>query len=264
MMPDLKYQMLERSSKMIQRISSGIDGIDEMLGGGFPAGHVVVVIGDSGTGKTTLVLQYIMEGLKNNEPGLYITIEEEKESIIATARAYGWDIEKYIKENKLALLKLDLSDIKTAARQIKTELPEIIKTFGTKRLVIDSITLFSMMFDTVSERRIRLVDMIKAIKKAGITALFTAEVNADNTLHSKDGIVEYSSDGVLLLQQNELDRNIRLMIRVIKMRRIQHDRLYRPYEITDKGLVVFPNEMVFQEMGLDDDDVRTRKKRYPV
>jgi KaiC domain protein len=264
MMPDLKYQMLERSSKMIQRISSGIDGVDEMLGGGFPAGHVVAVIGDSGTGKTTLVLQYIMEGLKNNEPGLYITIEEEKESIIATARAYGWDLEKYIKENKLALLKLDLSDIKTATRRIKTELPEIIKTFGTKRLVIDSITLFSMMFDTVSERRIRLVDMIKAIKKAGITALFTAEVNADNTLHSKDGIVEYSSDGVLLLQQNELDRNIRLMIRVIKMRRIQHDRLYRPYEITDKGLVVFPNEMVFQEMGLDDDHVKTRKKRYPV
>ncbi|GFO97942.1 hypothetical protein ig2599ANME_2153 [groundwater metagenome] len=159
MMSDLKYQMLERSSKMIrnERVSSGIDGLDEMLGGGFPSGHVVVVIGDSGTGKTTLVLQYIMEGLLNNEPGLYITIEEEKESLIATARAYGWDLEKYIKENKLALLKLDLSDIKTTARRIKSELPEIIKTFGTKRVVIDSITLFSMMFDDVTERRIRLV-----------------------------------------------------------------------------------------------------------
>jgi KaiC domain protein len=256
--------MLERSSKMIQRVSSGIDGLDEMLGGGFPAGHVVVVIGDSGTGKTTLVLQYIMEGLLKNEPGLYITIEEEKESIIATAKAYGWDMEKYIKEHKLALLKLDLSDMKTTARQIKSELPGIIKTLGTKRLVIDSITLFSMIFDDVTERRIRLLGLIKAIKKAGITALFTAEVNADNTLHSKDGIVEYSSDGVLLLQQNELDRNIRLMTRVIKMRRIQHDRLYRPYEITDKGLVVFSNEMVFQELGVDDDPARTRKKRYPV
>ncbi len=62
MMSDLKYQMLERSSKLIQRVSSGIDGLDEMLGGGFPTGHIVVVIGDSGTGKTTLVLQYIMDG----------------------------------------------------------------------------------------------------------------------------------------------------------------------------------------------------------
>ncbi|GFO97943.1 KaiC domain protein, AF_0351 family [groundwater metagenome] len=83
-------------------------------------------------------------------------------------------------------------------------------------------------------------------------------------MHSKDGIVEYSSDGVILLQQNESDRNIRLMIRVIKMRRIQHDRLYRPYEITDKGILVFPNEMVFQEMGMDYDTTRVRKKRYPV
>jgi len=108
------------------------------------------------------------------------------------------------------------------------------------------------------------VGLIKAIKKAGITALFTAEVNADNTLHSKDGIVEYSSDGVLLLQQNELDKDIRSMMRIIKMRRIQHDRLYRPYEITDNGLLVFPNEMIFQEMGMDADAARARKKRQPV
>lgn len=265
MMSDLKYQMSERSSKIQNhRVSSGIEGLDEMLGGGFPMGHIIVVIGDSGTGKTTLVLQYMMDGLLKNEPGLYITIEEDKESLITTARAYGWDLEKYIKENKLALLKLDLSDIKTTARRIKSELPEIIRNFGTKRLVIDSITLFSIMFDDVSERRIRLVELIKAIKKAGITALFTAEVNSDNTLHSKDGIVEYSSDGVLLLQQNEFDKDIRSMMRVIKMRRIRHDRLYRPYEITDSGLLVFPNEMIFHEMGLDADAARTRKKRQPV
>ncbi len=117
------------------------------------------------------------------------------------------------------------------------------------------------MFDDVSERRIRLVGLIKAIKKAGITALFTAEVNTDNTLHSKDGIVEYSSDGIILLQQNDLDRNMRLMIRVMKMRRIQHHRLYRPYEITDKGLLVFPNEMVFHDMVMDADPTRAGKKR---
>ncbi|MDW7725659.1 MAG: ATPase domain-containing protein [Candidatus Methanoperedens sp.] len=256
--------MLERSSKLIQRVSSGIEGLDDILGGGFPEGHVVVVIGDSGTGKTTMVLQYIMEGLLKNEPGLYITIEEDKESIIATAKAYGWDMEKYIKENKLALLKLDISDMKATARQIKSELPGIIKTFGTKRLVIDSITLFSMIFDDATERRIRLVGLIKAIKKAGITALFTAEVNADNTLHSKDGIVEYSSDGVILLQQNEFDTSIKLMTRVVKMRRIRHDRLYRPYEITDKGLVVFSNEMVFHEVGMYDVPASARKPRQPV
>jgi KaiC domain protein len=229
------------------RISSGIKGLDDMIGGGFPEGHIVVVIGESGVGKTTFAMQFLMDGLVNKEPAIYISIEEEKESLIASARVYGWDMEKYIKDNKLAILNLDLSDIKTTSRKIKTELPEFIESFGAKRMVIDSITLFSIMFDDVIERRIRLAGLIKAIRKVGITSLFTAEVNTDSTQHSKDGIIEYTSDGVLFLAHNEIERNIKLMMRVVKMRRIQHDRSYRPYEITNKGIVVYPNEMVFHE-----------------
>ncbi len=246
---DLKYQMSERSFKK-ERISSGIKGLDEMLGGGFPNGHIITAIGDSGTGKTTLALHYILDGLLKGEPGIYITIEEEKESIISAGNAFGWDIEKYIREEKLAILKLDLSDIKTTARRVKSELPRFIGSFGAKRLVIDSITLFSMMFDDVIERRIRLFGLNKAIKKAGITALFTAEVNTGNRHHSKDGIVEYSSDGVIFLQANETERNIKLIMRIIKMRKIQHDRMYRPYEITGKGMLVYPNEMLYHDFGI--------------
>lgn len=252
MMADLKFQMSERSfNKMLnERVSSGVKGLDEMLGGGFPHGHIIVALGHSGTGKTTLALHYIMDGLLKDEPCIYISIEEEKESIIYAARVFGWDLEKYIKENKLAIIKLDLSDIKTTARRVKTELPFIIESFGAKRLVIDSITLFSMMFEDVIERRIRLFGLNKAIKKAGITALYTAEVNADNQVHSKDGMVEYSADGVLFLQQNDCDKNIKLIMRVIKMRKIQHDRSYRPYEITGKGLFVYSNDFVYQDFGL--------------
>ena len=248
MMMDLKYQMSEKLSNTIisNRISSGIKGLDNMIGGGFPEGHIVVVIGDTGVGKTTFAMQFVMDGLVKKEPAIYISIEEEKESLIASAMVYGWDMEKYIKENKLAILNLDLSDIKTTARKIKTELPEFIESFGAKRMVIDSITLFSMMFDDVIERRIRLAGLIKAIRKVGITSLFTAELNTDSTRHSKDGIVEYTSDGVLIFAHNEVEKNIKLMMRVVKMRRVQHDRSYRPYEITNKGIVVYPNEMVFQ------------------
>jgi len=242
-----------------ERISSGVRGLDEMLGGGFPPGHIIVAMGGSGTGKTTLALHYIIDGLLKGESGIYITIEEEKESIINAAGAYGWNLEKYLKDNKLAILKLDLSDIKTTARRVKSELPEIIEFFGAKRLVIDSITLYSIMFDDIIERRIRLFGLNKAIKKAGITALYTAEVNAQNQLNSKDGMVEYSADGVLFLQQNESEKNIRLVMRVIKMRKIQHDRLYRPYEITGKGMLVYPNEMIYSDFEKDTDISRAGK-----
>jgi len=250
--------MSERSfnKNSIERISSGVHGLDEMLGGGFPRGHIIVAIGGSGTGKTTLALHYILDGLLKGESGIYISIEEEKESLISAASAYGWNIEKYIKDNKLAILKLDLSDIKTTARRIKNELPELIRSFGAKRLVIDSITLFSMMFDDTIERRIRIFGLNSAIKKAGITALYTAEVNVDNPNYSKDGMIEYSADGVVFLQQNESEKNIKMIMRVIKMRKIQHDRLYRLYEITDKGLLVYPNEMVYNDFGKDNDLAR--------
>ncbi len=233
------------------RVSSGVKGLDEMLSGGFPSGHITVVVGDSGTGKTTLALQYILDGLHKGESGLYISIEEEKESLISTAATYGWNLEKYIEENKLKFLKLDLSDIKMTVRRVINDLPVLIKSFGAKRLVIDSITLFSMMFNDSIERRIRLAGLNKAIKKAGITALYTSEINLDNPIHSKDGIVEYASDGVLFLQQNHNSHSIKLNMRVIKMRRTQHDRLYRPYEITGNGVVVYPTDVTFQDVECD-------------
>jgi KaiC domain protein len=253
-MVDSKCLMSKKlCNKLNSRITSGIIGLDEMIGGGFPAGHIVVAVGDPGTGKTTLALQYIAEGLYNGEPGIYISIEEEKESIISTANSYDWDLEKHIRERKLALLKLDLSDIKTTARRMKSELPEIIKTLGARRLVIDSITLFSMTYDDPIERRLRLLGLINVIKKAGVTALFTAEVDPGTHLHSRDGIVEYAADGILSLQQSDSLKNAKLIMRVLKMRRTAHDRLYRPYEITGNGIVVDPMDTVYQNIEKNTD-----------
>ncbi|MBC2707280.1 MAG: KaiC domain-containing protein [ANME-2 cluster archaeon] len=231
------------------RVSSGISGLDKMLNGGFPQGHIVVAMGDPGTGKTTLALQYIHDGLDKGESCIYISIEEEKESLISTAASYGWDLQEYIENNKLEFLKLDLSDIKTLARRIRVELPELIESSGASRIAIDSISLFNIMFDNSIESRIRLVDLNKTVKKSGVTALYTSEIGMKNSFHSRDGIIEYSADGILFLQQSEIGSDIRLVIRIIKMRRTLHDRLYRPYDITENAITVYPTEMVFQDEG---------------
>ncbi len=230
--------MSEKSCSEDKRVSTGLKGLDEMLSGGFPEGHIIVVIGDSGTGKTTFALQYILDGLAKGETGIYITIEEDKESIISNALHYGWDVENYTTQNKLAFLKLDLSDISTAARQVQTQLPILINTFGARRLVIDSITLFDMVFEDYIEKRIRLVGLNSAVRKAGITAIYTAEASEENPNHSKNGVVEYTADGIIILRQDEIDRKIRSSVRVVKMRRTWHEREYRPYEITEHGIVV--------------------------
>jgi len=248
---DSKSQISGKLSEICPngRVSSGISGLDKMLNGGIPQGHIVVVMGDPGTGKTTLALQYIHDGLDKGESCIYISIEEEKDSLISTAASYGWDLQEYIENNKLEFLKLDLSDIKTLARRIRVELPELIESSGTSRIAIDSISLFNIMFDNSIESRIRLVDLNKTVKNSGVTALYTSETGMKNSFHSRDGIIEYSADGILFLQQSEIASDIRLVLRIIKMRRTLHDRLYRPYDITENGIIVYPTEMVFVDEG---------------
>lgn len=250
---DSKYQTLGKLSEKHQdgRVSTGIMGLDEMLGGGIPSGHIVAVIGDPGTGKTTLALQYLYSGLCKGESGIYISIQEELDSIVTTAESYGWDLREYLDSKQLGFIKLDLSDIKSLARRVKIELPERIQSSGASRLVIDSISLFSIMFDDSIESRVRLVDLNKSIRKSGITALYTSEANMNNPFRSKDGIIEYSADGIIFLQQSEIASDIRLAIRIVKMRRTFHDRLYRPYDISENGIIVYPMELVYSDNGND-------------
>ena len=230
----------------MEMISTGIDGFDGMLGGGFPKNHAVVVMGLFGTGKTSFALQFTWKGLIDGEKCIFITLEEDVDSIIKSAKSFGWDLGPYIDQEKLALIKLEPADAKATITRLKSELPSFIKSFGAKRVVIDSISLLNMMFDNERERRDHLFNLCRQIKETGANILFTAEVKADNPQSSRDGLVEYVADGVILLEFNKLESNeVQLTIRVVKMRRMKHSRRIKPYSITDEGLVVHSEADIF-------------------
>src|SRR5881397_490997 len=111
-------------------VPTGVDGLDEMLGGGVPRGHVVTLLGSFGTGKTTFALQFIMQGLINGEKGIFITLEEDVESILKTAQGYGWDLRSHVDNQSSSLIKLEPADAKATATRVKSELPGFIKGFG--------------------------------------------------------------------------------------------------------------------------------------
>ncbi len=93
-------------------LKTGIIGLDEMLGGGIPVGHIVAIMGSPGTGKSTIALQFIHEGLQKEENCVYMSLEEREENIIKTAAIYGWDIKPYIMSKKLALINLSTMNLK--------------------------------------------------------------------------------------------------------------------------------------------------------
>ena len=229
------------------RVKTGVDGLDEMLQGGLPENHIVVLMGSFGTGKTTMGLQYIVEGLKKDEPCIFISLEEDKDSIVKNAASFGWDITQAIDKKKLGLFKLEPSDAKTTITRIKSELPKFIKSFGAKRVVLDSVSLLNMMFSDENERRSNLFNLCQLLRSTGATSLLTAEVKDDNPRSSRDGLAEYTADGVLLLQSDERAEGgeVQLTIRILKMRRTAHSRRVKPYSITDKGIVVHAGADVF-------------------
>jgi KaiC domain protein len=231
----------------VNRVKTGITGLDEMLQGGLPENHIVLVMGSFGTGKTTFGLQYLVEGLKNNEPCIFISLEEDKDSILKNASAFGWDLSGAVDSKKLGLFKLEPSDAKTTVTRIKSDLPKFVKSFGAKRVVIDSVSLLNMMFSDENERRSNLFNLCQLLRSTGATSLLTAEVKDDNPRSSRDGLAEYTADGVLLLQsdENKEGSEVQLTIRVLKMRRIAHSRRVKPYSITDKGIVVHAGAEVF-------------------
>ena len=227
-------------------VSTGVEGLDEMLGGGIPRGHVVSLLGSFGTGKTTFALQFILQGVINGEKGIFITLEEDVESILKTAEGYGWDLRSHVDNKTAALIKLEPADAKATATRVKSELPAFIKQFEAQRIAVDSISLLNMMFPDEVERRTRLFGLCDQIRKTGATALMTAEVKDDNPRSSRDGLVEYVSDGVISLRLVErTNGEVQPAVQVVKMRRLAHSRHIKPYSLTEVGAVVHTEAEVF-------------------
>jgi len=236
----------DAATPSVDLVLTGIDGLDEMLGGGIPRGHIITVMGSFGTGKTTFGMQFLMQGLINGEKGIFISLEEDVESITANAASFGWDLRPHLKEKKLSVIKLEPADAKATVTRVKSELPDFIKKFNATRVVVDSISLLNMMFADDNERRARLFGLCQQLKTTGATCVFTAEVKDDNPRSSRDGLVEYVSDGVIGLRFNERENGeVQLVIQVMKMRRLQHPRSIKPYSITDQGLEVHGDMEVF-------------------
>lgn len=230
-----------------EKVKTGVDGLDEMLSGGIPQGHILAILGSCGTGKTTLTLQFIWKGLQLGEKVIFISLEEDEDSIKKNAASYGWDLQPYLENQSLKLIKLEPSDAKNTVLRVKSELPQFIRESGSKRVVLDSVSLLSMMFDNDTEKRTNLFALCQQIKDTGATAIFTAEVNDENPNVSRDGLIEYVADGVVLLKSSDTAdaSELQLSLRVIKMRRSRHSRKIKPYNITSKGIEVHSEAEVF-------------------
>ncbi|NJN94393.1 MAG: ATPase [Anaerolineales bacterium] len=221
------------------RVKTGIAGLDEMLGGGFVRGTANLVEGAPGTGKTTLGMQFIYSGIvQAKEPGLIITFEEFPQQYYHDAAAFGWD---FVDLEKKGLLKVVMTspevsrlDVESVGGMIETYINES----GARRVVVDSITHFARLTQDPVELRSLEFGFINALKRQGLTSIFTRESPVLLGESSENNSISFVVDSYLMMRYVEIESTIRKALLVLKMRGSDHAKDIRQYEINEHGLEV--------------------------
>lgn len=246
----------EKNEKKSRRVRTSIEGLDKMLRGGLLPGRTVLLSGPCGSGKTTLSMQFVCNGaLRHNEKSLYVTLEEKKEKILSDMTKLGMDVEKAQNEGKLTIIGGPIASLNTYMNKVDAnfdnvieEIKEVVKQNGIQRVVIDSINLLTMLFQTDEEKRLALASLCNTLSSLGCTTILTSETKEHSMDISRYGIEEFVVDGVIVLYLVRQGSSFVPGIVVRKMRGINHDKEIRYYKITDKGVVVYPEETMFADI----------------
>ena len=202
----------------MERLNTGVHGLDEKMEGGFVKGSTVLVSGAAGTGKTIFCVQFLMEGLKRGEICMFITLEESREDIINDVKRFGWDLQKYVDEKKLFLEYQDPFQV----TDITSPLLDKIKEHKIQRVVVDSTSVFELYYKEPAEIRKQLFKLLTGLKEIGVTSVITSELPEQYMTLAKFGVEEFIVDGVILLHYLGIGESIYNSLQIRKMRRTKH------------------------------------------
>lgn len=236
----------------MNRVNTGIDGLDDKMQGGFVEGSVNLVTGKTGTGKTAFCASFLYAGIYKNEVGVYVTTEEPENDIKADINSmFNWDFETLEKKKFINFLAIEpiiptnfnrdeeMSRIlKIYVYDLYSKIEEIVKKNNAKRLVIDSSTIIEMFIQDEYLRRVALMKLVGDLKKLGVTTIITGTVPEGTDLLSISGIIEFFVDSVVKLEFMPVAEEFKRTLTIRKMRRTDHSIYIHPFEITKNGLKV--------------------------
>ncbi len=219
-----------------EKIPTGISKFDEMVKGGFEKESINLVAGGSGSGKTIFALQFLLEGIKRGEHVLYVTFEEKKEDFYRNMKKFGWDLEKVEKSGKFIFLEYSPEKVKMMLDEGGGPIETTVLKYKIKRLVIDSITSFSILFDEELSRKKSMLGLFDIIGKWNCTTLLTVQYDPSK---KSGGIspIEFEADSITLLHFINIKNKRERFIEILKMRGTDHSTETRHFEI-EKGIKI--------------------------
>jgi circadian clock protein KaiC len=249
-----------------EHLPTGVEGLDELISGGFPIGRVILVLGGPGTGKTILASQFLYNGISQyGENAIFVSLDENKNHYYSEMLKFGWDFKKAEEEGKFTfidatrlsrvailkekMLKEETSSLRGKELQIDRLVEELqakIQQIGAKRVVLDTLaSLFYRFLDPI-ERRTASIDLIESLSDIGVTAVVTTELSylgLERNLMDEEFLVH----GVIMMQTLFHGGTTTRALQVEKMRGANINPNLVPYTIDKNGIEVFPAMSVFRE-----------------
>ena len=224
--------------KKLPKAKTGIIGLDNMIGGGFERNSTNLLVGATGSGKSILALQFLLEGIKNNEGVLYITFEEKKGEFYANMQKLGWDLEDLEKSEKFIFLEYSPEKVKMMLDEGGGAIESTVLKHNIKRMVIDSITSFSLLFDDPLSKREANLGLFDIISKWNCTTLLTAQHNPLKEKSDEMDTMDFEADSVIFLYFVRTKNKRQRFIEIVKMRGTDHSKEMHSFEITKKGIKI--------------------------
>ncbi|MEM0480659.1 MAG: ATPase domain-containing protein [Candidatus Aenigmatarchaeota archaeon] len=226
----------------MERIKSGVPGLDEIIEGGFIKGHQILLAGNSGTGKTIFGCQFLLEGARRNEKGLYLTLEEAPKSIIENMKRFSWgkNFETYVREKKIIFERI----LPTSIDEVQEKIIKYFNSDKIRRLVLDSLTVAAMGWKEVEEPKLlrrKIFSLIDVLKQYEITSLLISEIPHGFQGVSKFGFEEFITDMTIRLEFEPAALDFHSKLSILKARGTNFKKGSFQIIISSNGLEVGKN-----------------------
>jgi len=243
----------------MDRIPTGIEGLDPLIGGGFLPGKLYLVLGGAGSGETVFGLQYLNQGLRQGEGGIYITTMIKPDDLIAYGDSFGWEFSRHVQEKRLAVLELPAHLTHEQAnpkkhidvRTIMTDLTRHIKQANARRVVIDPLAPIVLGEELLTNRQRYVRNLIFGAQgNLGCTFLILALKSEHSQSSSRIDTAEYVADGVIELSLTKLNGHYERTLFVRKMRHSVTDLAEHTFDILPSLGIVVRERKEFEQIGI--------------
>jgi circadian clock protein KaiC len=223
---------------------TGISGLDEITDGGIPKNRTTLLVGNCGSGKTIISINFLVNGIvRFDEPGVFIAFEETREELMMNVKSMGYDLDTHLESHKLYIEQLIISpDEKRTTGKYDLEglfvrIERAMNKVKAKRIVLDSLDtlLFNLDYAILRSEFLRLISWLK---EKEVTAIVTSETG--NNFVTRMGIEEFVADCVIWLDNRVTDQITTRRLRIIKYRGSSHGTNEYPFTIDENGISVYP------------------------